>query len=219
MSISRLDLSTIYLYRVIQKKCQKKTVCMGIHFHKSLVFTGVLGWKLATNLSSWAPRSTTITPSHPKKLAPSTCFQALGGCLRPTTAHHLKDPHCVFQLVRTKISSMNTFILYYPAHFALHIRKHSYCVLSWSLRVSGRPKEAPQLERTLEALASLEGSGWLWWTQVLKRINLSLILSLKHLWKPNFCENLCPCKPFYFWHSFWMTLYIQNNISEVTQSN
>ena len=69
---------------------------------------------------------------------------------------------------------------------------------------SGSP---PEPESTLKAPASLDGLGWLWWTWVLKRINLSLIFSLKHLWKPNFCENVCPCKPFYFWHSFWMTLY------------
>ena len=70
---------------------------------------------------------------------------------------------------------------------------------------SGSP---PEPESTLKAPASLDGLGWLWWTWVLKRINLSLIFSLKHLWKPNFCENVCPCKPFYFWHSFWMTLYV-----------
>ena len=73
-----------------RRSVKSKTVCMGIHFHKSLVFTGVLGWKLATNLSSWAPRSTIITP---------------------TTAHHLKDPHCVFQLVRTKISIHSYYII------------------------------------------------------------------------------------------------------------
>ena len=48
-----------------RKNGKSKTVCTGILFHKSWVFSAVLGPKLATNLSSTAPRSTTINQSHP----------------------------------------------------------------------------------------------------------------------------------------------------------
>ena len=73
----------IYIYIVYtgssRKNGKSKTVCTGILFHKSWVFSAVLGPELATNLSSTAPRSTTFTRRHPKKLAYPKCFQALGG--------------------------------------------------------------------------------------------------------------------------------------------
>ena len=42
-----------------------------------------------------------INPRHPKKLAPSMCFQSLVGCLKPTTAVSetlIKDPHRNFKV-------------------------------------------------------------------------------------------------------------------------
>ena len=114
---------------------KSKTVCSGIHFHKSWVFSAVLGTELATNLSSKAPRSTTITRRHPKKLAYLKCFLALVDCLRLTTAlpHLSKDPHCVLWLVRTKISRINTYMFFFTANFTPHIPKTHFGSL---LRVS-----------------------------------------------------------------------------------
>ena len=68
-----------------RKNVKRKTVCTSIDFHKSLVSSTGSGPELVANLSFTAPRSTTITPRPPNKLAPPICFQALGGCLRPTT--------------------------------------------------------------------------------------------------------------------------------------
>ena len=156
---------------------KSKTVCSGIHFHKSWVFSAVLGPELATNLSSTAPRSTTITRRHPKKLAYLKCFLAPVDCLRQTAAspHLSKCPYCVLRLVRTKISRMNTYRFFFTANFTPHT-KNSFWVFAQSLRVSCWPQAATQS------------------------------LGLKLLRKPNFFEKECLCKPFYFCHSFWMTL-------------
>ena len=124
-----------------RKNGKSKAVCTGIHFHKSWVFSAVLGTELATNLSSKAPRSTTITRRHPKKLAYLKCFQALVDCQRPTTAspHLSKDPYCV--LVRTKISRMNTYRFFFTANFTPLIPKTHFGYL---LRVSCWPQAATQ---------------------------------------------------------------------------
>ena len=118
-----------------RKNGKSKTVCTGILFHKSWVFSAVLGPELATNLSSTAPRSTTFTRRHPKKLAYPKCFLSLVDYLRPTTAspHLSKDPHCVLWLVRTKISRMNTCMFFFTANFTPHIPKTHFGSL---LRVS-----------------------------------------------------------------------------------
>ena len=120
-------------------------VCTGILFHKCLVFSAVLGPELATNLSSTASRSTTITWRHPKKLTYLKCFLALLKCLRPTTAspHLSKDPHCVLRLVRTKISRMNTCMFFFTANFTPHIPKTHFGSLLRS-QVSGWPPAATQ---------------------------------------------------------------------------
>ena len=137
--LNQLYLEYILLYLEYtgssRKNGKSKTVCTGIHFHKSWVFSAVLGTELATNLSSKAPRSTTITRRHPKKLAYLKCFLALIDCLRPTTAlpHLSKDPHCVLRLVRTKISRMNTYRFFFTANFTPLIPKTHFGYL---LRVS-----------------------------------------------------------------------------------
>ena len=129
-----------------RKNVKSKMVCTGVHFHKSWVFSAVSDPELATNLSSTAPRSTTITRRHPKKLIYLKCFLALVDCLRPTTAppHLSKDPHCVLLLVRTKISRMNTYMFFFTANFAPHIPKNSFWGFAQSLRVSSWPQEANQ---------------------------------------------------------------------------
>ena len=75
-----------------------------LNFHNNCVS----GQELDANLSPAASRSTTNTPRHPK-LAPQICFQALFGCLRPTTDSETlrKDPKLVFHFVKDKISSVN----------------------------------------------------------------------------------------------------------------
>ena len=152
-----------------RKNVTSKTICTGIHFHKSWVFSAVLGTELATNLSSIAPRSTTITRRHPKKLAYLKCFLALIDCLRPTTAlpHLSKDPHCVLRLVRTKISRTNTCMFFFTVNSTPPHTKNSFWVFA---QVSGQwlaSGSHPESESTLEAPASLDDFGWLWWTLVL----------------------------------------------------
>ena len=99
-----------------------------------------------TNFSPIASRSTTYTPKHFQKLAPSMCFQSLVGCLRPTTDSETlsKDPHRVFKLTRGQFSDMNIFISVHTANFVLLELKHPLGIFSQSLRVSGRLKAAYQ---------------------------------------------------------------------------
>ena len=60
----------------------------------------------------------TITQMHHQKLASLICFQALVGCLRPTTDSETlsKDPKWLFELTRRKFSSMNMFIAIKPLY-------------------------------------------------------------------------------------------------------
>ena len=129
-----------------RKNDKSNLVFRGTNSNKNSVFSPVLDQELATNSSFRAPRSITITRWLPWKLTPPICFQALVCCLRPTTASHPlnKVPHCVFWLVCSKISAMNTFIFFYFANFVPHKPKHTFWVFAESLRVSGRPKAAHQ---------------------------------------------------------------------------
>ena len=64
---------------------KSKTVFMGTKFHEKLIFSAFFSRELATNLRPWATRSVTITLWHPENVAPPVWFQALVGCLKPTT--------------------------------------------------------------------------------------------------------------------------------------
>ena len=122
--------------KVFQKECQKWYVCKNLNFHKKSVFSAVLGQKLATNLCPTASRSSTITPRHPQKLAPSMCFLALIGCLRPTTDFETlrKDPKLVFQFVKKKISRVNGDKNVHISNYSPCELKHMMGALAQSLR-------------------------------------------------------------------------------------
>ena len=64
---------------------KSKKVFMGTKFHEKLIFSAFFSRELVTNLHSSAIRSVTITLWHPENAAPPVCFQALVGCLKPTT--------------------------------------------------------------------------------------------------------------------------------------
>ena len=83
---------TVY-YTGSFRKNGKVIFCENLNFHDILVFSAVLGPELSANLSPSASRFNRTNPRHPKKLAPSMCFQSLVGCLKPTTAvvHCLGD--------------------------------------------------------------------------------------------------------------------------------
>ena len=92
-----------------RKNDKSKTVFTSLIFCKSSVFSAVLGQELAANSSSRAYRSITITWWHPQKLTPPICFQALVGCLRPTTYSETLSKE-EFSFVT--VNSMN----HYPTH-------------------------------------------------------------------------------------------------------
>ena len=68
-----------------RKNDKSKTLFMDTKFHEKLIFSAFFSRELATNLRSWATRSVTITLRHPENVALPVCFQALVGCLKPTT--------------------------------------------------------------------------------------------------------------------------------------
>ena len=119
-------------------------MCENLNFHTNLVFSAVLGHKLAANLPPPASRSTTMTPWHPQKLVPPMCFQSLVGCLRPTTHFETlrKDPEWVFQFVKDKISSLNEDKYVHTAKFSPCELKNVVGVFAQSLRVRCRPQAA-----------------------------------------------------------------------------
>ena len=90
-----------------RKNGKSKTVFMSTKFHKKLIFSAFFSRELATNLRSWASRTAKITLWYPEKLAPPVCFQALVGCLKPTTDPETlsKDHKGVIWSVRGKIGS------------------------------------------------------------------------------------------------------------------
>ena len=98
-----------------RKNGKSKTVFMGTKFHEKLIFSAFFSRELATNLRSWATRSVTITLWHPENVAPPVWFQALVGCLKPTTDPETlsKDHKGVFWSVRgtmALLKNMNVFI-------------------------------------------------------------------------------------------------------------
>ena len=199
-----------------KKSVKSKMICTGINLHKSLVFSAVLGSELSTNLSSGASRPTTLTLSHLKKLGPPMCFQALGGCLRPTLRlwDSEKTPKTIVPVCEGQNWQYKQHECVCTAYFGPHKPKHTVEVFAQRRWCSGWP-QAPRPPRAWKHIGSAsfsDGSGWLWWTWVLLRINLSVILNLKQLRKPNFCDNYCLCKLFYFWHSLWTpeSLYYPN---------
>ena len=103
-----------------KKSVKSKMICTGINLHKSLVFSAVLGSELSTNLSSGASRPTTLTLSHLKKLGPPMCFQALGGCLRPTL--RLWDSET---LRRAKLAVQTTWMCLYCLFWSSQTETHS----------------------------------------------------------------------------------------------
>ena len=68
-----------------RKNGKSKTVFMGIKFQEKLIFSAFFSRELATNLRCRATSSVTITLWHPENVAPPVWFQALVGCLKPTT--------------------------------------------------------------------------------------------------------------------------------------
>ena len=110
------------------------------------------------------PYSIQVYHNHPKASKEDCSSNVLSssfGCQSPTTesSHLRKDPHCEFQLVRSKISSINAFKLFYTTDFAPHKPKDNFWVFAQSLRVRSRPQSLPKPESTLEAQSSLDALG------------------------------------------------------------
>ena len=131
-------------------------MCENLNFHTNLVFSAVLGHKLAANLPPPASRSTTITPRHPQKLAPPMCFQAQIGCLRPTTHFETlrKDPEWVFQFVKDKISCLNEDKYVHTAKFSPCELKNVVGVFAQSQGQMSASSSLPEPESTLETPTS-----------------------------------------------------------------
>ena len=115
----------------------------------------------------FVPYSIQVYHNHPKASKEDCSSNVLSGsvgCRSPTNERSplRKDPNCVFQLVRSRISSMNEFIFFYTANFAPYKPKHKFWVFAQSLRVRSRPQSLPKPESTLEAQSSLDALGW-WW--------------------------------------------------------
>ena len=106
-----------------RKNGKSKTVFMSTKFHKKLIFSAFL----ATNLRSWASRTAKITLWYPEKLAPPVCFQALVGCLKPTTDPETfsKDHKGVFWFVWGKNGSTKEYECVHTADFATYKSKHN----------------------------------------------------------------------------------------------
>ena len=103
---------------------------------------------------------------------------------------------------------MGIFIFGHAPNSALHDLKIPFGIFAHSLNVSGWPQTVFLPGSILKAIVRMGALGWLWWIRVFHRIKLSQNLNLKHPRKGNIYENWCLCTLFYFWHSFWMTLYI-----------
>ena len=115
----------------------------------------------------FVPHSIQVYHHHPKASKEDCASNVLSGsvgCQSPTTESSplRKYPHCVFQLVRSKISSKNAFLFFYTANFAPHKPKHKFWVFAQSLRVRSRPQSLPKPESTLEAQSFLDALGWSW---------------------------------------------------------
>jgi len=110
-----------------RKNGKSKTVFMSTKFHKKLIFSAFFSRELATNLRSWASRTAKITLWYPEKLAPPVCFQALVGCLKPTTDPETfsKDHKGVFWFVWGKNGSTKEYECVHTADFATYKSKHN----------------------------------------------------------------------------------------------
>ena len=110
-----------------RKKGKSKTFFLGTKFHEKLIFSAFFSRELATNLRSWASRSAKITLWYPEKLAPPVCFQALVGCLKPTTDPETfsKDHKGVFWFVWGKNGSTKEYECVHTADFATYKSKHN----------------------------------------------------------------------------------------------
>ena len=137
------------------------------------------------------------------------CFQSMVGCLRSTTdsATLIKDPKLVFQFVKDKISSVNGDKYVHTAKSSPCELKHMVGVFIQSLRVSGRPQTAYHGLK-----AHWRSSFWGCFGMIVVDLdavghkfaaNFSPETAEKTeiLWKLRFSQT------FYFWHSFWKTLY------------
>ena len=110
-----------------RKNGKSKTVFMCTKFHEKLIFSAFFSRELATNLRSWASRTAKITLWYPEKLAPPVCFQALVGCLKPTTDPETfsKDHKGVFWFVWGKNGSTKEYECVHTADFATYKSKHN----------------------------------------------------------------------------------------------
>ena len=84
-----------------------------------------------------------VHQNHPKASLEAGASNVLSGSGRlsqVTTASSplSKDPHCLFELVRGKKSSVNTLIFFYTVKFAPHKPKHTFVVFDQNFKVSGR---------------------------------------------------------------------------------
>ena len=144
-----------------RKKGKSKTVFLGTKFHEKLIFSAFFSRELATNLRSWATRSVTITLWHPEKFAPPVCFQALVGCLKPTTDLETlsKDHKGVFWSVRGKIGSTKD-VNVFPQLILIRTSQNTMGGLrSKDLRQWSTSIILPGPETTLEAPPSQDATG------------------------------------------------------------
>ena len=75
----------------------------------------------------------------------------------------------------------------YLWHFAtLVLNNMNVFMLLILAPTSGNTQWGPFFRGVMQWPASMNASGWLWCTWMLQRIKLSLILNVKHLWKPNY---------------------------------
>ena len=113
------------------------------------------------------------------------CFQAQIGCLRPTSDPETlsKDPHHVFKFTRGKFSSMHIFIFIQTTDFVLHKLEHIGGTNFWGCQ--------GVIVVDLDAVGGKFAANL--WPKTAEKT--------RFVWKLRFSHT------FYFWHSFWKTLY------------
>ena len=138
------------------------------------------------------------------------CFLAVIGCLRPTTDFETlrKDPKLVFQFVKDKISRVNGAKYVNIADFPPWKLKHTVGVFAESLRSMVCLSQPTTVWNHIRGacfqgclgviLVELDAVGHKFaanfWPETVEKTDF--------LWKLRFSQT------FYFWHSFWKTLYI-----------
>ena len=181
---------------------KSKTVCTGVNFHKFL--WGVLGWEIPANSSYRTSGTITATQGHPYDQSPPKWFQALEGCLRPTTKSEAvgKEPRCVFKYKMEKYSNMSFFLFAHTPNSVLHILKRPLWSLLTVSELAVSLKQPSRAWERFEGNCSYMGDpGWLRWFRMFYRINLPGISQPKTPQRETtLCENLRPCKQFNFWH-------------------